>query len=303
MGIDVWQILISVLQFASVFLLVWAVFGRQVQAEPPVTRQIAQAMGIKRSRTVFEMPVLRQMFQLFLLLARRFPFFREQIRRDLQASGNPNGYSIEEYVALCLGCAVTLTIIAMLAVGQLGQFDLLVLLVVPVIGFGAPMWALHEAAMKRIRVIGKKLPYTLDLIGLMMEAGATFTEAVQTVIRDDPDDELNQELAIVQSEIDFGANRATALRNLAERIPLDSLRGVVGAVNQAEALGTPLATILKNQANMLRMIRSVRAEEASAKASLRILVPTMFILIAVVIVVMAPLILRKIMEGDPFLWQ
>jgi tight adherence protein C len=100
----------------------------------------------------------------------------------------------------------------------------------------------------------------------------------------------------VQAEIDFGSTRARALASMAERIPLDSLRSVVGAINQAEALGTPLSTILKNQSGMIRMIRSVRAEEASASASMRILIPSMIILLAVVLVVFAPMILRW-MEG------
>jgi hypothetical protein len=48
---------------------------------------------------------------------------------------------------------------------------------------------------------------------------------------------------------------------------------------------------------MLRMYRSVRAEKLSASASLRILVPSMLILLAVVIIVFAPLIIRRI-QGE-----
>jgi tight adherence protein C len=145
--------------------------------------------------------------------------------------------------------------------------------------------------------IARQLPYTLDLIALMMGAGSTFTEAIQTIIREDPEDDFNQELRIVLSEIEFGTKRATALSNMAERIPMDALRSIVGAVNQAETLGTPLSEILKNQSNMLRMHRSVEAEKVSASASLRILVPTMLILVAVVIFLFGPLIIRW-MRGE-----
>ena len=180
-----------------------------------------------------------------------------------------------------------------------GELSFLFLLTMPVIGFFIPIYTLNGQAHQRLRIISKQLPYTLDLIGLMMEAGATFTEAINTLIQDEPDDKLNQELALVQSEIDLGTQRAPALTNMANRIPLESLRSVVGAINQAEALGTPLSTILKNQSNMVRMMRSVKAEEASAKASTRILVPSMLILVAVVIVVFAPLIISK-MQGGMF---
>lgn len=286
------QILFSALQFSTVVLLVWALFRYPVQPEPPVNRAIATALGLGARQTAFETPVIGQLLGFCLLMAGRFPFFRERVRQDLEASGNPNGYSVDEYVAICIASALGLTaVVTMLLAAWFNQFSLLFMMTMPIFGFAGAMWMLHEQAMKRTRIIAKKLPYTLDLVALMMEAGATFTEAIETIIRDDPSDEFNQELQLVQAEIEFGTSRANALRNMAERIPLDSLRSVVGAINQAEALGTPLSTILKNQSNMIRMLRSVRAEEASASASMRILVPSMLILIAVVMVVFAPILI------------
>ena len=96
----------------------------------------------------------------------------------------------------------------------------------------------------------------------------------------------------MQSEIEFGTTRAIALTNMAERLPLDQLRSVIGAVNQAELLGTSLSTILKNQATMLRNGRSVTAEKRSAEASLRIIVPSMLIMAAVLLCVFGPYIIR-----------
>ena len=45
---------------------------------------------------------------------------------------------------------------------------------------------------------------------------------------------------------------------------------------------------------MLRMHRGVRAEKLSASASLRILVPSTMILMAVVVIVFSPMIIRAI---------
>jgi len=135
---------------------------------------------------------------------------------------------------------------------------------------------------------------------LALPAGSSFSEAIETLIRDSPDDDLNQELAIVLSEIEFGTPRRVALSHMAERIPLEALRSVVGAINQAETLGTPLAGILKLQSDMLRMHRGVRAEKLSASASLRILIPSMLILVAVVLIVFAPLLIEMIKRGSLF---
>ena len=79
---------------------------------------------------------------------------------------------------------------------------------------------LSEAATSRVGRISKKLPYTLDLVALMMAAGSTFSEAIETLIRDEPDDDFNEELALVMAEIEFGTRRSEALAHMAERIPL-----------------------------------------------------------------------------------
>lgn len=294
---DIWQILLSLLQFGSVSFFIWALFRQPYQPEPPINRRIALALGIQRRQTVFDIPFLRPFLSLALMSARRFPFFRQRIRQDLEASGNPSSYSVDEYTALCLSGAVVLTALCMLLVGRVGSWYTIVLLISPLFGFIIPLWSLKEAALSRTNAIGKQLPYTLDLIAILMEAGATFTEAVNTVIRDNPSDDLNQEFRMVLAEIEFGSPRGTALASLAERVPLESLRGVIGAVNQAEQLGTPLSGILKNQAVMLRNMRTVKAEDAAAKASLRILIPSMLIMLAVVIVVFAPLVIQWILQG------
>lgn len=291
MSFDIIDISIAVLVCAAVTLLIYAVFGVRLQPEAPVNRRIAMALGIDRRETIFDIPGLRQVLLLALLVAKRFPFARARIRRDLEASGNPNGYSVEEYLALCVAGAVLMLAVGFMLAPVSGMLALFMSLLLPLLGFYVPLMSLTTQAEARTRNIARTLPYTLDLIGLMMEAGATFTEAIKTLIHDDPNDDLNQELKLVQGEIEFGTTRAVALRNMAERVPLESLRGVVGAINQSEALGTPLSAIMKNQALMLRNLRSVAAEEAAAKASLRILVPSMLILLAVVLVIFSPLLL------------
>ncbi len=294
------QILISALVFAGVFLPVWAVFRYPVPREPPVHRSFAKALGQDRS-TIFEQPVLAPAMSLATTVASKVNIvsLRARVRQDLSASGNPSGYSVNEYLAICIACAglgavVTLVLDLLLSMG-------LALFSVPlmtVLGFFAPLWVLRGAARLRMSRVGKQLPYTLDLVALVMAAGSSFAEAAQTLIRDDPDDDLNQELQIALNEIEFGTPRGQALENMADRVPVESLRSVVGAVNQAEKLGTPLSTILKLQADMMRMHRGVRAEKLSASASLRILIPSMLILLAVVTIVFAPMVIQYIEQGS-----
>jgi len=294
------QIILSLLLFSSLLFLVWALFRYPVDLEPEEERQFARAVGMDTSRPLFDHPVLGRPMALALTLARRLslPALRAKARRDLNASGNPGGHTVTEYIALAFASAAGLGLFySLIDLLLLEHFDVLFATVAVGVGFVAPFWSLHNAAQNRLLRITKKLPYTMDLVGLMMAAGSSFNEAIETLIRDEPEDDLNQELRIALQEIQFGASRAEALTAMAGRVPIDSMRSMVGAINQAESLGTPLSTIFKAQAQMLRMHRSVRAEKLSASASLRILVPSMLILLAVVAVVFAPLIIRML-RGD-----
>ncbi|MEM1107517.1 MAG: type II secretion system F family protein [Planctomycetota bacterium] len=298
---DLNQLLVSAVVFVGVFLPIYAVFRFPVPTAPPVNRRIARAVGADRA-TIFELPGLARVLNLFVAVAGRLnlPKVRADIRQDLDASGNAYGYSVEQYLSLCVLSGLAVAFVAGLGELWLGGGLLLIILPLGAVGgFYVPLILLRGARNRRVIKIAKQLPYTLDLIALVMAAGSSFGEAVQTLIRDDPDEDFNQELQIALSEIEYGSTRATALKNLSQRIPLESLRSVIASVNQAEKLGTPMAAILQVQADMLRTHRGVIAEKKSASASLQILVPSMLIMIAVVIIVFAPMIIR-FLNGELF---
>ncbi|MBL4701267.1 MAG: type II secretion system F family protein [Phycisphaeraceae bacterium] len=286
----------------SIFMLVFFAFRFRQCDVVPIHRQFTKALGANTPLTIFDQPLLKPFLGAALIWAQRFQVqsLRTYLRQHLDASGNPNNYSVQEYIAICLLCSLLTGIITFfMSMLVLLYLDLIVLMVLTVIGFFIPIFALKSNSDSRVRRISKQLPYTLDLIGLMMGSGSTFNEAVITMIRDQPSDDFNQELQFVLAEIDLGSSRSTALRNMATRIPLESLRSIIGAINQAESLGTPLSDILRNQADMMRMHRSVRAEKLSASASLRLMLPNVMILVAVVIFLFGPMIIKH-MRGELF---
>jgi len=292
---------ISVPLGSAFALLIWSIFRFPVASEPPVHRRLAAQLGGAAPATLFDQPGLKPLLSGLLSIARRLNNapLRRLVHQDLNASGNPKGYSVDEQIAIALFAACVGALVGIAAMIALRDPDPLLLVAGAVVGGAIPLINLHNEAQARVLRIGKQLPYTLDLIALLMQAGSNFTEAVETVIRDEPDSDLNQELRIVLTEVDFGSDRARAMAEMARRIPLENLRSVVTAVNQADSLGTPLASILSVQAQVLRMQRSVRAEKLSASASLRILLPTMLILAAAMIVFMGP-ILMQYLESDLF---
>ncbi|HUU09448.1 MAG TPA: type II secretion system F family protein [Phycisphaerae bacterium] len=292
-------ILMNLLVMAAVFLAVSTLFRAPVETQDEFAFRI-EIDNVDRD-TLFEAPAIRPFLVPIYHVVRRLnlPGVKKHILKLLLALGNPNQYTADEYLVICVVWgvvgAMALWSGAWAAVGYL---SLPALVAFVIVGFGvgflvAYLW-LRERALARLRAISKRLPYTLDLIAMAMDAGATFYEAASAVTRDDPEEPLNQELGMVVREIDFGRSRQDALTHLGRRIDVDGLDSILSAVLQAEQLGTPLAHVLKLQANLLRMRRSMRAERRAGEASVKMLVPSMLILMAVVLVIFAPIIVRAI---------
>jgi tight adherence protein C len=290
---------IEVLTFVSVFLLVAAMFRAPVETGEDSAFRV-EVDNINRS-SIFEMPWLRPFLIPIHQLVRRLnlPGFKKHVLKLLLALGNPHQYTAEEYLVLCAVWGVVggllFTLSGRLILDEMALPAIVAFLIVGFMGgfFGCYLY-LRERALTRLRQIARRLPYSLDLISMAMEAGATFYEAVSAVVRDDPADPLNEEFGIVVREIDFGRSRQDALTHMGQRITVEGLDGILSAVLQAESLGTPLAEVLKLQAGLLRMRRSMRAERLAGEAAVKILVPSMLILSCVVLIIFAPIIVRVI---------
>ena len=293
----------SVCAMGAVSLAVSAAFAQPGAIRMSAERASALATGHADRRTVFENLWTRPILWLLLLLSHRLavPKAKAWLRRTLVAAGSPKFYTPEEYLALSLlGGIVLGVLLSLLNVLAYGEPSGVAFVGGLAIGVGLMLYQIHNRAAARIRTISKRIPYALDLVSLAMGAGATFTEAVKTVVREKGDDPFNVELRAMLAEMELGTTRRKALLSLSARIPLDSLRSIVASVVQSEELGTPLGDVLHDQATLLRQQRSVRAENAAAVASVRILIPCVLLVLAVILAVFGPFILLINRQGGLF---
>ena len=101
--------------------------------------------------------------------------------------------------------------------------------------------------------------------------------------------ELGDEFALTAIELGFLTDRRSAFENLAMRIDLDSIRGVVTTMIQTEKYGTPLASALRVLSAEFRHERMMRAEEKAARLPAIMTVPLiLFILPVLFIVILGP---------------
>ncbi|MBC2777465.1 type II secretion system F family protein [Parasphingopyxis marina] len=144
---------------------------------------------------------------------------------------------------------------------------------------------------KRSNEIRKGLPDALDLLVICAEAGLTVDAAFTRVARElgSAYPELGDEFALTAIELGFLTERRQAFENLAYRVDLEAVRGVVTTMIQTEKYGTPLASALRVLSAEFRNERMMRAEEKAARLPAIMTVPLiLFILPTLFVVILGP---------------
>ena len=127
--------------------------------------------------------------------------------------------------------------------------------------YKAPDIWLKNKVTKRSHAIRKGLPDALDLLVICAEAGLTVDAAFNRVARElgKAYPELGDEFGLTAIELGFLNERRNAFENLAQRVDLEAVRGVVTTMIQTEKYGTPLASALRVLSAEFRHQRMMRA--------------------------------------------
>ncbi|MEA1071488.1 type II secretion system F family protein [Sphingomonas sp. LY29] len=157
--------------------------------------------------------------------------------------------------------------------------------------YKAPDIWLKNKVTKRSHAIRKGLPDALDLLVICAEAGLTVDAAFNRVAKElgKAYPELGDEFGLTAIELGFLAERRNAFENLANRVDLEAVRGVVTTMIQTEKYGTPLASALRVLSAEFRNERMMRAEEKAARLPAIMTIPLiLFILPTLFIVILGP---------------
>jgi len=192
----------------------------------------------------------------------------------LARAGNPGGLQGADWMGVKMLAAIG---------GALGGFAIGLLLGGPALGmlFGVALlgfgyviteYWLSKRIKKRSMEIVLQLPDALDLLTISVEAGLGFDAALAKVV-EKMDGPLVNEFGQALAEVRMGRTRRDALRDVAARADARPVSNFIGAIVQAEQLGVPIAKVLQIQSQQLRIERRQRAEEAAAKAPVKMLFP------------------------------
>jgi tight adherence protein C len=227
--------------------------------------------------------------------------FRESlpaIRREIQAAGLPRFWLPEEYLGRAQLVALFTTPAWVYIMVSLFESYGLVMAILAVM---LTAWFLRRRlaarAAYRLRQIKRRMPFLLDLLTLLMEAGSTFLNALKQAVEEFQGHPVSEEFGRVLTDMSLGKTRMEAFQALRDRLADDEIGSIVGSILQGEHLGTPLAQIFRTQADVLRMKRTQRAETVAAEAGVNMLLPAVLIMAATVLIILGPFLLNYLKVG------
>ena len=235
-------------------------------------------------------PILLHVIRFFagyaVLFTKNMPRLRARLDMWLHQADEPLGLVPSEVLGICILCGLAMALITAV------EFQPLLALPAALLGIYVPYDRIRGLANERIRSVAASLPTFTDLLVLSMESGMDFISAIRLLIAKTDVNSgkmpIRDELRIFLYQLDMGMTRRAALLDLAQRVPSEAVQSFVTAIIQAEEKGMPLRDVLGIQAEVLRQKRIQDAIAYIDIANLRMMAPVMLIIVALMVVILAP---------------
>jgi tight adherence protein C len=217
----------------------------------------------------------------------------ERLATLLDRAGNPKGWSVERIMG-AKGAALLLgLLLGFLYAGFTLRAAVISVLAAAAL-FYLPDLLIYNAALRRQEQTAKGLAEALDMLTVCVEAGQGFDAALMQVARN-VEGPISGEFARVISEIQLGKGRGEAFSAMGDRIQLPEVKNFTTALVQADRLGLPIASVLREQTATMRLTRKQKAEEKAQKVAVKILFPLITCIFPVMFVVLlGPAAIRMI---------
>jgi tight adherence protein C len=278
-------IIVGLFAAAGVWLIIAGILGAGVGDPATLARQrlARQEIGLGQSAVALELE--KSLGERLLAPLRRW-FARQMIRmtpatqaatfrRNLDFVGAPFGLDPAGLQTLRIAGAAALGTVGV-ALGVLIGSPLalgLTLLGGAAIGFYMPVLWLDQLVRQRRAELESALPNALDVVAISMEAGLGLDRALEQLVRHQ-EGPLTLLVARALREIELGRPRAEALEEMAQATGIEDFVALVRSILHAERTGVPIARTIAAHSAQMRVKRRLRIRADAARASLKILLPT-----------------------------
>lgn len=300
----------------GVLLLLFGIYAALKRPDPAVARiaAISGARRLERQDRQFLMPADKGPGALMKAFIPGEKQERNTLQRRLAQAGMTSPNALQIYtmlrVALGIGLPTLFVILLFLArlpesplpaaiatrlagLGNLGTYQILAVLIW--LGyFGPSSWLNGRVKARKLR-IEESFPNALDLIQISIEAGMGFDAAMTRVGNElkHASPEIAHEFLTVQHQVQAGRPREAALRDMADRVGLETVRSFANVVHQSMKFGTSMAQAMTTYSEELRQTRELRAQEMANKLPVKMSgVMATLMLPALVIMTIGPVVIR-----------
>lgn len=217
------------------------------------------------------------------------------------------GYRNPDTILTIRGLKIVAPIAGLAAVYFTGLYRANPYMFVPLallLGYLIPDFWLTWKVRSRQRRLRRALPDALDLLVICVEAGLGLDQALMKVSQElrITHRELSDEFQLVNLEMRVGKTRIEALHELGRRTGLDDIKSLVAMLVQTERFGTSIAQSLRVYSDDMRIRRRQRAEEMSAKTTVKMVPPLVFFIFpALMVVILGPAVITLIRQLMPAL--
>ena len=289
---------ISLMFGAAVFLFIWTIW--RTLATEDLAQDNEWRYDVNR---INELRRVSPFFRTLQPLVQSFARFNRgafvdqlpEIGREIQAAGLARFWTAEEYLArIEIQALMLMPAFVYASTQMMGPAGIVMAIMFTILTGYLLRRRLRSAARYRLVLIKRRMPFLLDLVTLLMEAGSTFLQALKEAVDEFREHPVGVEFGRVLGELNMGKGRTAALESMRDRLHDDEITSIIGAIVQGEQLGTPLARIFRTQADVLRIKRSQRAETLAGEAAVKMLLPGVLIMASTVLVILGPFMLNML---------
>lgn len=287
-----WGVFLGILLGVGLWSLVSLVprFGRPRLAQrvaPYILDVSAEARAYHGRTTLNPLPVFGSLFSpMIRRLTAVLGYIlggADTLGRQLRQAGSRQGvdeFRTVQVLWALTGSALGLGLVLVSPAAQSLPLVARVLLVVTTGMAGALLrgWLLQRAARARLARMRSELPTVLEFLTLSLSAGEGILDALRRVAATSSG-ELSRELAGVVADVHTGMPLAASLTALARRIQLPALTRFVDQVTGALDRGTPLAEVLRAQAQDARDEAKRDLLEAAGRKEISMMIPLVFLIL------------------------
>lgn len=173
--------------------------------------------------------------------------------------------------------------------GEVTTQDLCLMVLIPAgAGYMGPKYWVTRRQASRQEAITNGFPDSLDMLLVCVEAGQSLDQSILRVSKElksgFPD--LSYEFEVVSHEMKAGKDKASVLKDMADRAGVQDIRSFVSVLVQSQQFGTSIADALRVYGAEMRDKRVMRAEEAANKLPTKMTLATMMLTVPPLLIIL-----------------